>query len=206
MTNLTVKQIAMLDKLSRFLVPSIAIGTILNNIITAANDNNVVPIATGTPVNAVNALGTLTVDTIPTAGDSMTIDAKVFTFVATGTAAEDGEINIGATLGATQTSIIAAIKGTDHNDAHPTVDCGAFADDALEISALVAGVAGNSIVTTSDFTALTNVFSGPALRTGVNSTVAIDGMMLKDDGNLYISVGASTISTKNWQKVGISDV
>lgn len=126
-------------------------------------------------INAATAKATigLTVDTNPTVGDKMTIGTKIFTFVPNGTANADGEIDVETLLADTQTNIIAAIKGTDHNDPHPLVTCdAAFLADVLAITALVGGVAGNNIATTETFTAGTNVFGGVKLANGSDCSAA----------------------------------
>ena len=48
--------------------------------------NEVIPTSGVTPVNAVAAVGTLTLAAQPTAGDTMTIGTKVYTFVDAGSA------------------------------------------------------------------------------------------------------------------------
>ena len=129
-------------------------------------------------INAATAKATdgLTIDTKPSIGDTMTIGTKVFTFVPDGTANGDGEISVGpsaALLAEVQASIIAAIRGTDHNDPHPLVTCDdAFLNDVLAITALKGGVAGNDIATTETFTASTNVFSADKLANGSDCSAA----------------------------------
>ena len=54
----------------------------------------------------------LTVSVLPTAGDTFTVYGVTFTFVATGTATNPGEISLGANIGATQPTIVTAINGT----------------------------------------------------------------------------------------------
>ena len=116
---------------------------------------------------------TLTVDTQPTAGDTMTIEGKVYTFVPVGTDNADGEVSIGADLAGAQAAIIAAIMGTDaHNTVNAHVSIGAFAADDATITALIGGVAGYAIATTSSFTAGTNTFSAATLGSGADCTAA----------------------------------
>lgn len=325
MTNLTIKQVASINKMFRFLMPKIALGTILYNMIAAINNIVVFSVDTGTPVNAANAnklltisgavfnaetvtIGSdiyefvsstdlivttpgnipvdinahtakasvlLTIDTNPTAGDTMTIDGKVFTFVPINTATADGEIDIAVALATTQTNIIDAIMGTDfYSEPHESVEAvqGGFIDDVLTISAIYGGAAGNSLLVSEVLTAETNIFSdthlsgggsctasnavialalavttsdtegvgavdsdgdtvlftadvagvaGNAiaiaedmdngsfaegavlLSGGINGTVGIDGDMYKNSTDLFVSVGVSTISTKNWRKVSL---
>ena len=121
----------------------------------------------------VKASGTLTVDTQPTNGDTLTIGAKTYIFVPVGTANADGEISIGADLAGAQAAIVAAINGTDgHNTANVSATAGAFAANASTITALIGGTVGNSIATTETFTAGTNIFAAATLGGGTNCTAA----------------------------------
>lgn len=133
-------------------------------------------IAVDIEANATKAQGTLTVDTNPTAGNTMTIGTKEYTFVPVGTANADGEIDVEALVAGTQENIVVAINGTDeHNDPHPLVTAADFADDDCVITALVGGTAGNAIASTETFTAETNVFDAVVLGTttaGANCTNA----------------------------------
>ena len=143
--------------------------------------------------------GTLTMDTQPTAGDTMTIGTKVYTFTADGTAAADGEIDVGSDLADAKTLVVAAINGTDGiNTAHPLVSAAAFSTNDCVITALVGGTAGDSIATTETFTAVTNVFDAATLGTttaGGDCTAAnADGALIGADiGTTYsMSQGAGT--------------
>ena len=121
----------------------------------------------------VKASGTLTVDTQPTNGDTLTIGAKTYIFVPVGTANADGEISIGADLAGAQEAIVAAINGTDgHNTANTSATAGALAANASTITALIGGTVGNAIATTETFTAGTNIFAAATLGTGTNCTAA----------------------------------
>lgn len=324
MTNLTIKQVSSINKMFRFLMPKIALGNILYNMIAVINNVVVFSVDTGTPVNAANAnklltiggavfnaetvtIGSdvyefasstalivttpgnipvdinahtlkssvlLTIDTNPIAGDTMTIDGKVFTFVPINTATADGEIDIAVALATTQTNIIAAIMGTDvYNEPHESVKTTAgFIVNVLTITAIYGGAAGNSLAVSQTLTAPSNIFSAATLggggsctasnavialalavttsdtegvgavdsdgdtvlftadvagvvgnaiaiaedmqngsfaagavllSGGINGTVGIDGDLYKNSTDIFISVGASTISTKNWRKVSL---
>lgn len=142
----------------------------------------------------------LTVDTNPTTDDTMTIDTTVYTFKAS--ADEAGEIPIGVDVAATQVNIVAAINGTDGiNSAHASVSAGDFATNESIITALVGGVAGDSIACTETFTAGTNVFDAATLGTevaGVDCTAALaDGaLILADVGTTYsMAQGTGTTVT-----------
>lgn len=110
--------------------------------------------------------GTLTVDTQVTAADEMVIGTKTYTFVADGSESADGDISIGTDLATGKVNIVAAINGTDGiNTAHTLVSAATFATDDCVITALVGGVAGDLIPTTSTFTTGTNVFDAVTLGT-----------------------------------------
>ena len=95
---------------------------------------------------SVKASGTLTMDTQPTSGDTITIGDKTFIFVPVGTANSDGEISIGADLAAAKLNLVAAINGADGvNSAVPGVHAANFIDDLCTITALVGGTIGNTI-------------------------------------------------------------
>ena len=145
------------------------------------------------------AAGTLTVDTKPTSGDTMTIGSKTYIFVPIGTANADGEISIGADAAGAQANIVAAINGTDGvNAAHPDVTAGTFASDDCTITALIGGTAGNAITTTETFTAATNVFGAAALATGADCSAAntaaalITAINANDTQGVAASAGTGT--------------
>lgn len=167
-------------------------------------------IAAAAPVNAVAGAGVLTMDTQPTAGDTMTIGTTVYTFTADGTADEAGEIDVGADLADAKTLVIAAINGTDgNNTAHESVSAGAFATNDLPITALVKGTAGNAIATTETFTAGTNVFAAVTLENGVDGTDAVSWETLWYSGEFYINASESSgrgVLTDTWYSLGATIV
>jgi len=120
------------------------------------------------------AQGKLTVAVQPTAGEKITIGTKEYIFVALGTAAADGDIDIGADLAAAKLNIVAAINGTDLiNDEHPLVSAANFAVDDCIITAKVGGVAGNAIASTTDMQGAGNKWDAGTLgteRAGVDCT------------------------------------
>lgn len=160
-----------------------------------------------TPVNGVSSQGVLTMDTQPTADDTMTIGNKTYTFTADGTANEDGEIDVGEDLADAKTLVVSAINGTDgNNTAHTQVTASAFAGNDMTITAITKGVAGDSIATTETFTAETNIFDDVTLGTetaGVNGTLGTKNQVCQDGSYLYVSVAESTISTANWRRVSL---
>lgn len=126
----------------------------------------------GDTASPVAAQGTLTMDTNPTDGDTMTVGSRTYTFEASLTDV-DGNIQIGGTLADTKANLVAAfdLSGTAGTDyaasmtAHPSVDIAAFVGDDAVLTAHTPGAAGNSIATTETFTAVTNVFDAATLGT-----------------------------------------
>jgi hypothetical protein len=110
---------------------------------------------------------TLTADTNPTAADTFTLWGVTWTFVANGTAANPGEISIGANIAATQAIIVNAINGTGTPGASTYIDVSVTNRRNLQNrQANSAAFAANASVITGfgrpfqaeTFTAGTNVF------------------------------------------------
>lgn len=160
--------------------------------------------ASGYVATGAAAQGTLTVDVLPTATDTVTVGSKTYTFVADADFDAAGEISLGSGLAECQDNIIAAINGTDvYNTANPSVTIADFdANDAI-LTAKVPGTDGNTIVTTSDFTAGTNTFDGTTLGTttaGSGDIVAGATVSITIDGEV-ISVTSGTDGTFTGLKV-----
>lgn len=118
------------------------------------------------------AVGTLTMDTQPIAGEKVTIGTKVYTFVPLGTDNADGEVSVGASLVAAQAALAMAIGGDGNSIPHPLVSVIGFVGNDLVITAKIGGTAGNAIATTETFTAVTNIFAAATLTTGTNCSTA----------------------------------
>lgn len=162
---------------------------------TAQSKTTPTNIAVNITASTTKASRVLTVDTQPTAGDTMTIGSKVFTFVPAGTANANGEISVGADLAAAKLNIVAAINGSDSvNTAHTQVSAAAFSGNNCTITALVGGTAANSIATTETFTAGTNVFAGATLTGGADCSAAN-----------AITALVSAITASDTQGVGAAD-
>lgn len=133
-----------------------------------------VSVATNIPVditaNVSKATGTLTIDTQPISGNTMTIGTKVYTFVPVGTDTADGEVSVGADLAGAKLAIVAAINGTDNiNTPNDKASAATFVANDCVITALLGGSAGDSIATTETFTAVTNIFTNDLLESGADS-------------------------------------
>jgi len=107
------------------------------------------------------AQGTLSVGEQPAVGDYFTIGTKKYTIVPEGTGNGDGDVEIGTDVAATRLNIVAAINGSDgFNLPSEVVSAAAFVDADCVVTALVGGVAGNSIVFTENLTGVTNEVDG----------------------------------------------
>jgi len=154
--------------------------------------------------NTTKSTGTLTVATQPTAGDTMVIGAKTYTFVPNGTANADGEIGVGTNLASAKLAIVAAINGTDAvNVPNTKVSAAAFQTNVCTLTALVGGVAGDAIVTTKTFTAVGNVFGAGVLGSGADCsatdaaialTAAITAHDTQGVGAVHGTAGAMTLT------------
>lgn len=119
------------------------------------------------------AAGTLTMAVQPTAGDTITLGEKTYIFVLNWTDTADGEVSIGADLAGAQAALVAAVNGTDEfNSQNEDVKMEAFVADVATLEAIVAGVYGNTITTTSTFTSASNLFSGLTLINGADCSTA----------------------------------
>lgn len=113
--------------------------------------------------------GSLTMSVQPTSGDTVTIGDKTYIFVPVGTDTADAEVSIGVNLSDAQANLVAAINGTDGiSNPHPLVSAGDFSSDICIITALIGGVAGDTIATTETFTSSSNVFGAATLGSGVD--------------------------------------
>lgn len=223
---LTTKEIAWLDKFSRYWPGNFHFGTRLQELFGGATNEGTIE---GTPVNAVNATGLLTLtdvvkdgetvtisnpaktgtnvyefladvaqtktvsthkivniepDTVkatgtltlavqPTVGDTLTIGANTYTFVAAGTAGAVGEVSVGDDLAGAKLALVGVINGTDGlNTAHPLVSASAFVGDVCTLTAFVGGTGGNGVSTVETFANVDNVFGAETLGSGADCSAA----------------------------------
>jgi len=148
---------------------TVSIGTDKYEFMTDAAQTKTVPtnIAVDISASATKATGTLTMDTQPTPGDTVTIGDKTYIFVPVGTDNAEGEVSIGADLAEAQANLVMAIVGNNSK-----VHIADFIENAAVITALIGGTIGNSIPTTETFTAGTNVFAATTLLTGADCSAA----------------------------------
>lgn len=199
MENLTEKQKAKINYINSYL-KDMAFGDMFEELMNSRA-------ISGTPVNAVNASVNLTVATHPTAGDEMVIAGKTYTFVALGTAAAEGDIDIGADLAAAKLAIVAAINGTDGiNTAHTLVTAAAFETNVCAITVTVAGISGNDLETTETFDSDNNVFSADVTAGGINGTIGNKHNRMMDASYWYVCIADNTIADKNWRRFSVGSV
>lgn len=133
--------------------------------------------------STVKSQGKLTIAEPVTAGDTIVIGTKTYTFVPKGTALSDGEIDLGDSEAHTKLNIVIALKGSvasptwtggtaNPNSASEFVTCpAAFVGDDLVLTAIAGGTVGNLIATTEGLTHVNNVFDGVVLGT---TTAGVD--------------------------------
>lgn len=144
----------------------------------------------------VYAQGLLTIDVLPTDGDTITFGTTVYRFKNTMIQANDIKIET-ADLPGTQANLVAVINGTgvagtDYYAGsvtpHLLVRMATFATNASIITAKKAGLDGNAIATTETFAAGTNIFNAATLGT---TTAGAGWSLTKTVTAITISVAAS---------------
>jgi hypothetical protein len=162
----------------------------------------------------VAAQGTLTMDTNPTAADTMVLEGVTFTFVAALTGAAN-EILIGANVAATKVTLQNAVgtspsgSSADHSvsdavRASINMEGTDFSGNDMVFTALVEGTDGNGHTTTETFTAGTNVFDAATLGTttaGVNDALLKSAEDFPEDFGSLLLPGEDIVITEP----GVSD-
>jgi hypothetical protein len=157
-----------------------------------------ISIPSGTPVNAVAAVGTITVSGTPIADETMVIGGRTYTFKAARGGV--GEITLDAN-NATQVLNIIAATDLDSTD----VVCTDGTGDTVVVTAATKGTAGNALVLTSGATGIAVNGTGTlgATVAGVNGTVAEARVLYADASYLYYTNGANAISGNGWRRVSL---
>ena len=154
---------------------------------------------TGTPVNAVNATGTLTFTGVVADTQLVTIGTEVYEFdasggVTTGNIAVD--VSGGVTASAAVTALVAAITANT-TSAITAVD---GTGDTVVVTAKIAGVSGNAIVSTT--TCTNGSWGATKLAGGINGTATNNiGLQFEDTSYYYLSNEVNTIKDKNWKRI-----
>jgi hypothetical protein len=136
------------------------------------------------------AQGTLTIDTNPADGDTITLGLVTYQIVDAPAAPND--IQRAGALADTRSNLLAAINGTGTPGTeyfvgtaapHPSVSASDFnASDESIITARTPGDDGNTIATTETFTAPTNVFDAATLGTTTYGLNGVPGTSVELDG------------------------
>lgn len=148
---------------------------------------------------AIKAQGKLTIQNQPSAGETITLGTKTYSFVASLVTNTDGQIVIGGTVAATRANITAAINlsglpGSQYATAtslNGDVEATAIIGNDVIVTAKVGGIVGNSIATTSTLVA-PNAFDGATLgtyRTGAAPSDADSVIVPAYRGAFNVSVG-----------------
>lgn len=124
---------------------------------------------------------TLTLATQPTAGDTFTVHGVTFTFVASGTAANAGEISIGANAAAAQANVVLALNGTG------TPGTGTYIDVSAENRRKLQAVALSCSSFSTNVATLTSTGS---IRGSETLTAAADGFGTETTTFLFGAIGA----------------
>lgn len=149
------------------------------------------PVVVGVPSPAfggVQASGTLTLDTIPTDADTTEIGSRTYTWEDTLTDV-DGNIYTGGSLAQAKLNLLAAldlsgVAGTDYATsmtANTEVTAAAFVVNDSVFTAVLAGVAGNSLASVQSVTG-SNAFSAATLLGGEDSSeLSVDAWVSAQD-------------------------
>lgn len=121
---------------------------------------------------AVKAQGKLTLQNQPSAGETITLGTKTYSFVASLVTNTDGQIVIGGNIAATRANVMAAVNlsglpGSQYASAtslNADVEATLISGNDIIFTAKVGGTSGNTIVSTSTLVA-PNVFDAATLGT-----------------------------------------
>src|SRR3989344_2654279 len=121
---------------------------------------------------AIKAQGKLTLQNQPSAGETITLGTKTYSFVASLVTNTDGQIVIGGNTAATRANVMAAVNlsglpGSQYASAtslNADVEVALISGNDIIFTAKVGGTSGNSIVSTSTLVA-PNVFDDTTLGT-----------------------------------------
>ena len=151
----------------------------------------------GTPINAVSAQGTITLNSIPELDESFIIDSAQFSWTTTRT--QNYEVSRGATISETIDNIVYALS-TDLSGAF-TITRGA--GDTVIVEYNTKGIIGNSLTFTEGSMGMTMDGSGylGGTRSGINGTEGNNGQMFADNNYFYICTATNTINDANWRRI-----
>lgn len=158
----------------------------------------------GAPVKyvaGVKASGTITMTGTGTANDTVTVGGTTLTLVAATPAA--GEVLIGGSAGATRDNLLAALQVVAADEG---VTVAASSTDAITVTAIEEGAAGNAIVLAKSSTNVTVTGAGTLTGgvTKVPGTAASAGSIRVDGTDIYIAIADTTeTDTSGWKHIAV---
>ena len=178
-----------------------------------------VPVLSAAPVDYVAAIvaTSLLTDgnaTAPSDGDQLTVAGKQYTFKTTLTPLE-GEVLINTTADAALLNLARAINhtgtaNTDYKCAAANANVSASASVSshhITLTALVAGVAGNSLAVTQDTGTSFTVAAFASGADAIPGTVGLAGQMGTFGGVAYVCLADATVtSTGKWKRVSTASL
>jgi len=184
---------------------AVTTGKILDDAVTTGKilDGNVTTpkmdyVADSTPVNAVAAVGDITMAGIAVGDETFVIDTQTFTWKAARSVA--GEVTIGGSAAAAVTNLVTAITAD-----LTTVTAVDGTGDTVRVTAVTKGVAGDDIVFTEASTNMSMDGAGTlgAIVAGVDGTVGTVNQIAQDASYIYVCTAINTIADNNWRRVSI---
>lgn len=139
----------------------------------------------------------LTMDTQPTNGDTFTIFGVTFTWVTDGTAANAGEVNIGANLADAQAIFVTAVNGTTPPNTDDYIDVSTENRRKLQNAGVTAGTFSAN---TSTITAYGKINASETFTAGTNVFGTETGSLLAGDYGA-ICIGMQRMPEMDWAKL-----
>ena len=169
-------------------------GITLNN-----SASGKVQIPEGTPVNAIAAVGTMTIGAQPTLEQTFVVATQTFTWKESRSQA--GEVTQGADAPAAVANAVTAINA----DLAGVVLASDGEGDTVVVTAVTKGTSGNAIIFTEACDNITIDGEGTLGGTtpGVDGTVGSANEVLSDGSYLYLAIAANTVADNNWRRVAL---
>lgn len=155
-----------------------------------------------TPVNAVQATGTLTISGVGVDGETITIGTDIYE-LDTDDSYTAGNIQVDISGGATASDVVTALVAAITASGDGTYSGADGAGDTVDITFGTYGTTGNSTATTETMT--NGAWGAATLENGVNGTPGKKGQMYQDDSYLYCCITKDTgVTNHYWKRVAIS--
>ncbi len=160
-----------------------------------------ITIQAGTPVNAVAAVGRITLTGLPSVNNTFAINDKTITWVAA--SANENEVTIGDTA---EHSIDNAVTIVNANSVlSPVCVAVKSGTDKLQITWSTKGVIGNAkhfVKSMANSSIDGSGFLG-GTTAGVDGTVGSLNEIKADTGYVYFAIAANTIAGTNWRRISL---